>query len=121
MNHRFGTGVELGSKPLPCSESEYSGYSSLRRCGTTSRTPRRGSSSERGNGSSPYVGSCGRIGGKSSGGSSASTTALCAPGSGLNCEGGSSGGGCVSTTGVSSSTMSILASANSCSEKPTSI
>src|SRR6266550_1273948 len=88
MNQRLFTGLEPGNKPSPSSERGYVSYSSLRRRGTTSRTPLRGSPSERGKASSPYSGSCGKIGGKSSGGGSGSTCGADAPGSGLNSDGG---------------------------------
>src|SRR4051812_38804970 len=90
MNHRCGSGCEFGSNPTPSSESGNGSYSSLVRLGTISRTPLRGSSSERGKASSPYDGNCGRIGGNNSGGGSGSSIASRddAPGSGLNSAGG---------------------------------
>src|SRR4030088_2249716 len=91
MNHRFGIGWSPDGTPRPSSDSGYSGYSSLRRRGTTSRTPRRGKPNERGTGSSPYSGGCGRIGGNKSGGGAGSFVSFPLPGSGLNSLGGSGG------------------------------
>ena len=70
MNQRFGTacGVRQQTFDLALLRDK-SSYSSLWRSGTTSRMPLRGSSSERGSGSSPYCGKGGITGGNKLGGS----------------------------------------------------